>query len=111
MADVRLSVENVSRQGLNAAYTSVNSTDNYLVNNDGYVILHVKNTDAAAETVTLTTARTINGLTIQDPTVNVPAGEDRFIGPFAPGVYNDNQDLQVGFSNGTATTVAVLRVS
>lgn len=111
MAEVRLSVENVTRQGLEASYTSINSTDDYLIQNDGRVLIHVKNTDAAVETVTLTTGRTINGLTIQDPTVSVTASSEFFIGPFAPGVYNDGQDLKIGFSNGTATTVAVLRVS
>ncbi|MCX4686765.1 hypothetical protein OG401_21030 [Kitasatospora purpeofusca] len=38
-------------------------------------VLAVKNADASSHTVTLATPGTVNGLTVQDATVTVPAGK------------------------------------
>jgi hypothetical protein len=110
MADVRLTVEDVSINGLDASYTSVNSSDTYLIQNTGSLIVHVKNEDTSSETVTVPTPKTINGLTVQDPTVTVSASGDKFIGPFPVGLYNNGQDMSLTFSNGTSTSVAVLKI-
>jgi hypothetical protein len=110
MAEVRLTVEKSTYSGLDPSQTAVNSTDTYVFANDGRVVLRVDNGDTSSETVTFTTDREINGLTIEDPTVTVPAGEFRFIGPFAPGVFNNGQDVDLAFSNGTSTNVEVIKV-
>jgi hypothetical protein len=112
MADVRLSVENASVNGLAESYTSVNSSDTYIFNNDGRIIVRVDNQDASDETVTITTPRTLaGGLTIEDPTVTVGSSSQKIIGPFPPGIYNEGQDVNLSFSNGTSTTVAVVKVA
>ncbi len=110
MADVRLTVQDSSFNGLDATYTSINSSDTYLVQNTGSIIVHVDNTDSASEAVTIPTPKTIKGLALEDRTVTVPASEKRFIGPFPVGLFNDGQDLSITFSNGTSTSVAVIKV-
>lgn len=112
MADVRLTVERATVSGLAESYTSVNSSDTYIFNNDGRVIIRVDNQDTSDETVTITTPRTLTGgLTVEDPTVTVGSSSQKIIGPFPPGIYNDGQDVSVSFSNGTSTTVAVVKVA
>ncbi len=110
MADIRLAIQDVSREGVAATYSGVTTTDTYLINNDGRVILHVKNAGTGAETVTLKTGKTYLGLAIEDPTVTVGASSDKFIGPFETEVFNDGQDMKISFSVGTSVTVAALKV-
>lgn len=110
MAEVRLSVEKATYDGLSPTANSVNSTDTYVFANDGRVVLRVINGDTSDETVTFTTDREVSGLTIEDPTVTVSASSNKWIGPFSPGVFNNGQDVDLAFSNGTSTTVEVVKV-
>lgn len=112
MAESRLSVEDVSRTGLAATYNAVDGVDTFLVRNDGRVMLHFKNTDGSAETITVQTPKTVNGLAVAELTVTIPATTgDKMVGPFPPGTFNDSSgDLKFTASNGTATTCAVVRL-
>jgi hypothetical protein len=59
-----------------------------------------------------TPATAAQGVAIDDPVVNVPAGEDRFIGPFDLGIFNqsDGSGVYIDLDSDTSVTVAALRL-
>lgn len=104
--------ETVVESGLDATYTAADVGGDTIVN-DGRTILHLKNTDAAPSTVTVTAENTSTSkpgwgdLAKANAQVVVPATDERFLGPFPPNAFG-----QVGvlsYSSVTALTIAVLR--
>lgn len=89
MAHVLVNGQAPSPAGITPAFTAV-TVDGDAVATD--VVLHVKNGGAAATDVTVVTGGTVDGLAVADVVVNIPAGQERLIGPFL------NRDLypQVG---------------
>ena len=112
MADVTKAPEDVVRGGLAAAYNSgLSTSDTYVIENNGRVILHFKKTGAGACTVTITTPGTVDGLAVADRTVNVPATTgDVFMGPFPREDYNTAGNLRITCSEITGLSFAVLRI-
>jgi hypothetical protein len=82
MATVAL--QRPSLTGLAAAYAAASAGGDKFDPGE-HVTLHVKNASAAAITATVETPNTVLGLAIADVAVSVPAGGDRFIGPFPRG--------------------------
>lgn len=110
-----LSVQSVVEAGLNATYSSAAAGgDTFANTNDNRIIIHVKNGDASSKTVTIApevASRSVSGFgTMTKATISVaiPAGEDRFIGPFPFTAFGVNPDIQ--YSAETSVTLAVLRV-
>lgn len=101
-----LTVQRVTRNGLDPVYAAAN-VDGHAISNDGHVILHVKNAGTAAQTVTVVTPRTVDGLDVADLAVPVPAGGERLFGPFPPGTFGRVAD--VDYSAVTSVTVAAFR--
>ena len=111
MADVTKTPERVVASGLEQTKHAVATADNYIIRNNGRVFLHVVNGGGSPDTVTVVTPKTVADLAVSDLTVSVPAGEERFIGPFPPSVYNDgNGDIDVSHSFATSVTMAVLHL-
>lgn len=113
MADVNISVEKMSKNGLTATYTgSLNTVDDFYVRNSGKMFLHFKKSGVGDCDVTLDTPRTVSDLTIEDPVVTVPASTgDVFIGPFAPGLFNDvSGDLHFNIDDAVGLTVAAVEL-
>lgn len=113
MAEVQIDVQTATFNGLNATYTTdsvLNGSDTFQFTNDGRTFVHMKNGDSSSHTVTLTTPREVVGLSVVDPTVSIPAGEDRFIGPFSPGVFNAGGMVDFTLDAGTSMEVAVIRI-
>lgn len=111
MAATALTVQEITRSGLDPAYTAANG-DGHTISNDGSrTFVHVQNGGGSPITVTLTTTITVgdDDLAVADPTVSVPAGEDRMIGPFPQSEYSSS--LTVTFSDVTSVTVAALKIS
>ena len=115
MAD--LTIQETSEGGLAASYVAAAAAGDAVLNLGGDVILHVRNGDASSHTVTVTaqaTSREVAGfgaMTKGDAAVAVPAGNDRFIGPFPTGAFNDaNGKVQIAYDAVTAMTVAAIRV-
>lgn len=106
MARTDLSVQRITTDGLNPAYTAANA-DGHSIDNDAHMFLHVKNGDASAHTVTVVTPRQVDGLDVADLTVSVPAGEERIIGRFSTATFGRSVD--VNFSAVTSVTVAAFR--
>lgn len=107
----------VTRAGLTvsgARVTASASSDKFA--NNGKQMLLVRNGDTGAHVLTFPTPSTVeavkvDGLTIQDPTVSVAAGESKLIGPFKPSLFNDtNGFVTVNSDIVTGQTVEVLQV-
>lgn len=84
-------------------------------NNSGSTLLYVKNGDASSHDVTLAIQKDLNidGLTlsITDPSVTVPASDEKIIGPFPTSWFNDdNNQVNISYDAVTSVTVAVLEV-
>lgn len=109
MAD--LTVQEVDRDGLNPTYASAAGGGDAFVN-DGKTWLHIKNGDVSSKTVTIATAKTVDGLAVADRDVTIPASEERLIGPFPPTTYNDGDGkVQLTYDAVTSVTVAVKKLA
>jgi len=112
MAD--LTVQDITESGLDATYDSAASGGDTFANNSERIFAHVKNGDSAEHTVTVsavvseTTRPGFGTLKKSDISVAVPAGEDRFIGPFPRDAFSANPDIQ--YDAVTSVTIAILKV-
>ncbi len=105
MADTAEAVQQILPTGLEATQTgSLSVSNNYQSPNVGAVILHIVNGGGSPDTVTIVTNKTIGGLAIAYQTVAVGAGEERFIGPFPPDLYN-NSDGELEWTHSFITSV------
>ncbi len=112
MADVAVTVQEITRAGLTPVYTgSLSTSDTYLVPNDGETYLHIKKSGASDCTVTVATPNTVDGLAVTDLTVTVVASTgDKKIGPFPRETYNNaDGKIAVTFSNITGLTMGAFR--
>lgn len=92
--------ETPNLDGIDATYASASAGGDQFTPTKR-TVLHVKNSDASSHDVTITTHKT----------VSVPAGEDRFIGPFDPTLFQDADGLaDITWSATTGMTFAVLRI-
>lgn len=85
-----------------------------VANPAGDVAFFVKNGGASPITVTLNiTAPGPDGAAVTNPTVSVPAGATRFIGPFPTGTYNNVATglVQINYSSVTSVTVLAVRMN
>lgn len=110
-----LSDEEVSEVGLNPTFNAAAAGGDTFVNRTGSrTILYVKNGDASPHTVTVTADRvnfdTPGGgrLRKANVAVQVPAGEERAIGPFPQGAFGERPS--VTYDAVTNLTVAVMRL-
>lgn len=83
-----LTVQNISRTGLNPSYTAVAASDTFTP--DSNTFLHVKNAGGSPDTVTITVAAgDPPGLTISDLSVSVTNAQERMIGPLPANFFAD----------------------
>ena len=88
------------------------AADNYIVRNNGRVILHFIKTGAGAATITIATPKTVGGLAVAEQTFTVDATTGiEFAGPFPPEIYNDaSGGMDVSTSEDTGITVQALQI-
>lgn len=113
MARHEASVQTIARTGLAPSYGAVHADLEHKFLNDGRTFLHVKNTNAAARTLTLVVSKTVDGQAVTNPTVTIPADTgDKIIGPFPKGYYNQAADGMVYFnmSASAGVTFAVCKL-
>ncbi len=66
-------------------------------NKDAQTVLVLINTGGGAHIITFTTPFLASGgLTVEDPTVNIPAGETHILGNFDPVVFNQPSGADIG---------------
>lgn len=100
--------------GLNLSTTSADVAGDEFTNT-GRELLYVSNGGGSSITVTVTAQQTnvqkqgFGSLTVSDTTVTIPAGEDRFIGPFPVQRFSDSAGrVQVSYSDVTSVVVGVI---
>ncbi|MEW6048484.1 MAG: hypothetical protein AB1609_18740 [Bacillota bacterium] len=110
MARISLARQQVSDSGLLAAYSPA-QPEGHSVENDGRIILHVRNGSQEPVTVTILTAYVRAGLKLADRVVEVAAGGEVFIGPLEPDVYNQpDGQVYMDYSATEGVEVAALLV-
>lgn len=107
MANIAVTTQYPTANGITPAYQAPNTTDTYQVQNDGKTVLHVKKTGANPCNVTIQTPGTVDGQAIADRVVTVPAASgDKIIGPLSREAYSDT--LNITFSEITGLTFAAI---
>lgn len=106
-----LTVQTISHTGLEVApVAAAGGGDDFA--NDGRTMLYVVNGDASPHTVTIDSKVTCNFGSDHDVAVTVPAGESRWIGPFAPSRFNGADGLvDVSYDGVTSVTVAAVKLA
>lgn len=107
-------VEKMDLTGLSPTMNSANSGGDYF-RNEGKTFIKVENSDTGSHTVTLNLQKTfeVNGVTVSltNPTVDIPAGEFRLIGPFDKDWFNDaDQYTHIDYDAVTSVTVGVVKL-
>lgn len=114
MSEVNIDVQKLTKSGLEATYTddsTLNGSDTFLFVNGNATFMHVKNGDGSQHTVTVQTPATVSGLDVEELTVDIGAGDEKFIGPFPPGVFNySSGKAKFTLDAGTNMEIAILRV-
>lgn len=112
MARAALTVQSVTRLGIQPSYVAAESDGNSF-NNTGREFLHVKN-GATDCVVTVQVPRTVDGQAVSAREVTVTATEERLIGPFPPAIFNQGGALgdvvHVDYDDESNVTVGVFRV-
>lgn len=110
-----LTVQSITESGLNATYSNAAAAGDTFANTpQGRTFLHVKNGDASSKTVTVTAVDASEDfpgwgtMSKSNVSVAIPAGEDRFIGPFPIKAFGGDPDIT--YSAVTSVTVAVMKV-
>lgn len=112
MARTTLTVQQVTLAGLAPTYAAATVTDGDAFANDGNVLVHVKNTNAATRTLTIQTPAKVAGVDVAEVTVTIPANTgDVMIGPFDPSIFNQaDGKVYLDWSAVTNVTVAAIRL-
>lgn len=106
--------QEINYAGTTPSYAAVNASDTFVP--DEYTFLHVKNTNAATRTITVTTHSTsVGGLGVADvgPVTIAATTGDEMIGPFPARHFADPTTglATVTYSVTTNVTAAVLRLA
>ncbi len=112
MADETLPLTASAQGGATAVPVSMAIGTNYIVRNDGRVLLHFVKTGAGAAVITIVTPKTVSGLAVAEQTVAVPATTGNvWAGPFNPDTFNDaNGDMDVSTDEDTAITIEAVQI-
>lgn len=105
-----LTAQVVALAGITPSYAAVAASDTFAPDDD--LFLHVKNGGGSPDTVTFTdNSRTAGGSAATNPTVSVPAGQERIIGPI-PQVFQNTSTgiITVAHSFTTSVTCALFRI-
>lgn len=110
MARTALTVKQISRSGVALGPTAANAEGHSLVHYEN-LILYVANGGGSPITTTIQTPGTVDSLAVSDRTVTVPAGSNRFMGPFPKAHYRQaDGTVYVDFSDVTSVTVAAFYI-
>lgn len=114
MGYTQVNVTNVTRSaprydGQGTAGESGGSGTGLKFSNDGKVFLLLENTAANTPIVNIESGGTIDGLDIADIAITMVASQNRIVGPFPVGTFNQPSStfVQINFSGGNETDVEV----
>lgn len=111
----QLTVQTVSEDGLAETYANADTgSGDKVTNKNGDVILRFKNPGASSATATISAQNTTKkvgswgNLTRSDIAVALAAGEEKTVGPFGTGAFNDaNGDLNIAYSGAGSADIDV----
>ena len=108
-----LTAQPVVYTGLTPSYAAVNSTDTFAPGMD--LLLHVKNTNAATRTITVTVYKDLGGLALADVgpvTIAATTGEE-MLGPFPAHIFADPATgfCTVTYSATAGVTAALIQLA
>ena len=105
-----LTVQEISRSGITPSYGAAAGGGDQFPN-DGRTYLHIKNGGGSSITLTVATQMTVDGKAVADDAITVTNAQERVVGPFPPGIYNDaNGMVQLTYSGVTSVTVGAFRL-
>lgn len=105
-----LAVQKVVVTGLTPSYAAAAAGGDQFANS-GKAMIHAKNASAGSLTVTVNSQTNCSQGFDHDAAVAIPAGQERMIGPFPKGRFDDaNGNVQITYSGVTSLTVAVVEV-
>ena len=106
-----LNVQKVVLAGLSPTYgTAAAGGDEFV--NSGREFIHVKNGHTGPQTVTVNSQEPCNQGYDHDAPVEIPASEERMIGPFPKDRFDDaGGKVQITYSGVTALTIAAVQVA
>lgn len=105
-----LVAQQIDRDGLEPVLVAADVGGDKFINT-GKEFIFVRNGSGAPITVTLDIRPTVDAQAVTDRAIVVPAGEDRFIGPIPPTVYNDAAELvDVTYSAVASLTVGIIKL-
>ena len=112
MADVVITPVVAAQGGIAAVPQTMAAADNYIVRNNGRVVLFFRKTGAGAATITVVSPKVVSGLAVAEQTFNVPATTGEvWAGPFNPDTFNDNSgDIDVSTSEDTGITMDSVQI-
>jgi hypothetical protein len=91
MAEVALTVQEVTKAGAALTYANANTSDGNEFANDGKTYLAMYNNGSTGTaTVTIATGATVAGYALGDQTVSLSTTQIKIAGPFPPEVFNDS---------------------
>lgn len=108
-----VAIQRVTLDGIGPTYQAADATgDTITVPTGANVMVHVKNGDAAAHTVTLASQVTVPppGTAEADEQVSVPAGAERMIGPVGRAFVDSDRIAHLSYTAVTGVTVAAVQV-
>lgn len=110
-----ITVQEISQAGLEATYAAANDGD--VFTNTGQEMLQAINASGGDIIATITPAKPVKNIpglgdmTKSTVTVTITAGEERFIGPFEPAVFNNSSgQVTINYDGVTSLTSAVLKL-
>jgi hypothetical protein len=111
MARTAITPQAITDDGLEATYEAAN-VDGNSIPGDGDHIIQVINASGGDIVVTAVTGGTFHGEAVADKAVTVTAGEERFIGPFKPALYNQVSDglVYIDYDGVTSLTIAAFEI-
>lgn len=105
-----LAVQKIVKTGLSPSFVAAEAGGDEFANS-GRTFLHVKNEGTGSIDVTVDSVKACDQGFDHDLVVAVPNGEERLIGPFEPGRFNNSASrVAVSYSGVTSVTVAALEV-
>ena len=105
-----LTVQEITRSAITPIYGAAAGGGDQFAN-DGRTYIHIKNGGASPITLTIATQMTVDGKAVADDAITVTNGQERIVGPFPPGIYNDaNNMVQLTYSGVTSVTVGAFRL-
>lgn len=100
-----LTVADINTAGYTPTYASAAGGGDQF-SNDGKTLIHIKNGSGGSITVTIASQVACSQGGTHNTAVAIPAGEERFIGPFPPDRYCDaNGMTQLTYSGVTSLTI------